>query len=190
VAVRGWAVDPDTASSIAVHVYVNDAFGGWAFATLARPDVGAAYPSFGSNHGYSFVVGPHEGSNTICAYGITAVEGTTNSVLGCRRLRTTLNPIGNLDVVGRVGSQVRIRGWAIDLDTSAAIPVHVYVNGGWGGSHLAAVTRSDVGAAYPAWGAAHGFDVTLAAPAGSTVCVYGINTGPGSNNPVLACRTV
>jgi hypothetical protein len=44
-----------------------------------------------------------------------------------------------------------------------------------------------VAAVYPDYGAQHGFDLTLAVPAGAhMVCLYGINDGPGTN-PVLGC---
>jgi hypothetical protein len=44
VVVAGWAIDPDTASPIAVHVYVDGQ--GYALgASLGRPDVAAVFPS-------------------------------------------------------------------------------------------------------------------------------------------------
>jgi len=69
--------------------------------------------------------------------------------------------------------------------------VHVYVNGVFRAALAANVNRPDVGAAYPAYGANHGFSSTgaIAGTAGNTVCAYGINVGPGSN-ALLGCKTV
>ncbi len=55
------------------------------------------------------------------------------------------------------------------------------------------MTRSDVGAAYPGYGANHGYDATVTAAKGThTVCTYAINTLSGTTNPVLKtpCPTV
>src|SRR4051794_22469281 len=44
-------------------------------------------------------------------------------------------PFGWLDEVSRQSGQLRIRGWAIDPDTTEAIAIHVYADdtfvGGW-----------------------------------------------------------
>ncbi len=89
----------------------------------------------------------------------------------------------------RSAGGVRVAGWAIDPDTAASIPVHVYV-GAVGSAITADGSRPDVGAVYPPYGASHGYIATLPAPAGPVqVCAYGINSGPGSN-VLLGCRTV
>ena len=48
----GWALDPDTASAIDVHVYANTV-GVAGNAAGHRPDIGAAFTGYGANHGYS-----------------------------------------------------------------------------------------------------------------------------------------
>ena len=81
----GWAIDPDTAGPVTVHVYVNGAWGGAYVASALRPDVGAYYPGFGSAHGLSVSVPvPTGGTSTVCAYTINQGPGTTNPLLGCR----------------------------------------------------------------------------------------------------------
>ena len=55
-------------------------------------------------------------------------------------------PIGNLEAVtGGVG-QIDVAGWALDPDTTASIPVHVYVDGA-GVPYVADKQRPDVAAA-------------------------------------------
>lgn len=191
--VTGWAIDPDVAASIPVHVYVNGRWGGQYVANVSRPDVGAAYPGYGALHGFSITGIPVTvGTSSICVYGIDQVGTLKNSELGCRTVSTASGPPrGSLDsATGSVGG-FAVSGWALDPDTPDPVTVHVYVDGGWGGSMVANGTRTDVAAAFPGYGDAHGYSLKLAAAGGShSVCVYGINTGPAAANPLIACRTV
>jgi hypothetical protein len=99
------------------------------------------------------------------------------------------NPFGNLEVVEARPGEFRVAGWAADLDSTAPIAVHVYA-GSQGTPFTADLERADVGAAYPAVGSRHGFDVRVpAVGAGATdVCVYGMNVGGGAN-VLLGCRS-
>jgi hypothetical protein len=192
VRVSGWALDPDTADAIGVHIYVNGQFIRADVANRPRPDVEAVYRGYGPDHGFSTdLTGIPGGSNQVCAYGIDS-QGGTNAVLGCRTVTVTSgNPIGNLE-----GPPVSwllpttITGWTLDPDTASPIDVHLYVDGRWGGSARADLQRRDVGAAFPGFGDAHGFAVALPdLRAGShRGCVFAINVGPGSTNPLLGCR--
>lgn len=99
-------------------------------------------------------------------------------------------PIGSIDEARTSdGSSIRVRGWALDPDTTASINVHVYVDGRAVKSVLADGTRPDVGAAHGK-GSQHGFDITVPATAGTrTVCVYAIDSASGPN-PSLGCQEV
>jgi subtilisin len=101
------------------------------------------------------------------------------------------SPFGFVDVVEPRPGGIRVAGWSIDPDTVVPVTVHVYVDGLLTIAVPANVDRPDVGAAYPGHGAAHGFDEALPLPPGRrTVCVYGIDIGPGDGNVLLECRTV
>ncbi|MEB0303543.1 hypothetical protein, partial [Mucilaginibacter sp. 5C4] len=52
ITATGWVFDPDTTASTPVHVY-SDASGVVGAADQPRADVGAAYPGYGGQHGYS-----------------------------------------------------------------------------------------------------------------------------------------
>jgi hypothetical protein len=59
--IAGWVVDPDDKSrNVEVHVYVDGLPGqvnGYSIlANTSRPDVGAAYPGYGNNHGFEFTI--------------------------------------------------------------------------------------------------------------------------------------
>jgi hypothetical protein len=83
VTVTGWAIDPDTSSPIDVHVYVDGGWGGLTRADRSRPDVGAAFPAYGSNHGYTLTLDVTTGSHQVCIYGINSGPGATNPRLNC-----------------------------------------------------------------------------------------------------------
>lgn len=85
VTASGWAIDPDTASSIVVHLYVD---GRPVTATLAdrsRTDVARARPGYGAAHGFSAsLTGVTAGRHTVCAYGINVGVGSNAQVGTCR----------------------------------------------------------------------------------------------------------
>ena len=106
-------------------------------------------------------------------------------LLACRTFLGP-NPIGSLDSAARQANGVRVRGWALDADTTSGVMVDIYVNGVGYARIPANQGRADVGRAYPAYGIFRGFDTVVPA-AGGQVCAYGINSGPGTN-VLLGCR--
>jgi hypothetical protein len=194
--INGWALDPDSPTSpIAVHVYVDGRFARSITADRPRPDVGAAFSGVGDAHGYTDSIDLAPGSHRVCTYAINVGPGGVNPPLGCHVVQVAAgawNPFGQLDVVERVGGTVTVRGWAVDPDTlDRPIDVHIYVDGRWGTSTTADGSRPDVGAAFPGAGAAHGYTASIPLPPGrQTVCAYAINTGYGTQNPMLTCRTL
>jgi len=80
--VAGWAIDPDTAAPIQVHVYV-DVTPNPMLASTSRPDVGSAFPGYGADHGFSAVVPAGPGQHQVCAYAIDTA-GTDNPNLRCQ----------------------------------------------------------------------------------------------------------
>jgi len=194
VRVSGWALDPDTADPIGVHIYVNDRFAQGIIANRPRPDVETIFRGYGPDHGFSTeLTGMPGGSNRVCAYGIDS-QGGTNALLACRLVTVTSgNPVGNLE--GPPSSWLLptvMTGWALDPDTAAPIDVHLYVDGRWSGSVRADGIRRDVAAAFPGYGEAHGFALALPTlrPGTNRACVYAINVGPGSTNPLIGCRFI
>ena len=57
LAVKGWALDPDVAGSIPVHVYVDGVSRTGVLADAARADVGRAYPGWTPAKGWTATVG-------------------------------------------------------------------------------------------------------------------------------------
>jgi hypothetical protein len=188
LAMRGWAIDPDTVNSIPIHVYVDGVGAAIGTANTTRNDIESFMPGYGPTHGYELNV-PVSGDHTVCAYAIST-RGKPNVTLGCAR--TSGAPRGALDSVGRPdsGGAVRARGWVLDPDTASPINVHVYIDGVGRAAAAANTNRPDIGSVFPPWGPAHGFDVTVGgvAPGLHLVCVYGISVGGGANT-TLGCKT-
>ena len=78
---------------------------------------------------------------------------------------------------------IHVWGWTADLDApTTALTVRFTIDGAAAGSVTANGWRSDVAAAYPKYGAAHGYDLVLpASAAGHTVCVTSVSVGGGAN---------
>ncbi|MDQ1731565.1 MAG: hypothetical protein QOK10_1724 [Pseudonocardiales bacterium] len=187
--VAGWALDPDTASPIQVHVYV-DSVGVALIANLSRTDIATAFPGYGANHGYDAAIPATPGQHQVCLYAIDANDTSTHSSLGCRTM-TALSgsPFGVVDSIAPTAGGYSYAGWAIDPDTAQPISIRVTVDS-TSTSALAGVNRPDVGAAYSLYGSQHGYSGTVSASAGShKVCVYGVNVSAGSDT-LLGCKTL
>jgi hypothetical protein len=197
VSVSGWTIDPDTAASISVHVYL-DGFSVAVPADLSRADVAAAYPAYGDKHGYSYSLDAAPGAHRLCVYGINGGPGA-HTLLGCRNVTVPSAP-GTLPELGRApfgviegvsasAGTLSVSGWAIDPDTASPITVHVYVDD-FSIAVPADLPRTDVGSAYPEYGENHAYTYTANATPGShRICVYGINAGPGAHT-LFGCRTI
>jgi uncharacterized protein YkwD len=82
VAASGWALDPETAQPIPVHVYAGPA-GKALTADASRPDIAGAFPGYGDRHGFQGELPAGPGPVQVCAYAINTGAGG-NSLLGCR----------------------------------------------------------------------------------------------------------
>lgn len=185
--VYGWALDPSTAASIAVHVYVDGRFSRVIMADGPRPDVGAVFPGYGDAHGYRAGIAAGAGRHVVCIYAINDGPGS-NPLIGCRPVDVGGSPIGNVDVVKPRPGGVTVHGWAVDRDTAAPITIHTYVNGSFAGAMPADGSRPDVARALPGYGPLHGFEASLSLGHGvHEICVYGINVAAGGN-VLVGCR--
>ncbi len=189
VSVVGWVVDPDIASAVTTHIYVNGV--GYAVTANAnRPDIGGGLPAYGPDHGFVVDLPAPGGVVNVCAYGINVGVGA-HTLLGCRTTTVpTGSPIGVIDTLTRSGANVTGSGWVFDPDTAASIPVHVYVNG-VGYAVSANGNRPDFAGTMPLYGPAHGYSFSIPVAAGSArVCIYGIEIAGTGGNVLLGCRTV
>jgi hypothetical protein len=187
VIVAGWAFDPDTPAPITVLVVLGGE-GHPVTANGNRPNVGAAFPGAGDDHGFQLTLPAPDGTQNVCLWALNTGSGA-NILLGCPQVTVRSNsPIGTLDVVTDGPSRLTVAGWAFDPDTPAPIAVHIYVDSD-GTALTADGSRPDVGAAFPGAGDNHGFAATIPAKAGThQVCAYGINVASGGNR-LIGCRS-
>ena len=83
ITVGGWAIDPDTASPIAAHVYIDGTYAGATTASSPRTDLAAAFPPYGPNHGFATSVAASPAPHKVCAYSINYGPGR-NTLIGCK----------------------------------------------------------------------------------------------------------
>jgi hypothetical protein len=110
------------------------------------------------------------------------------------------DPVGSLDLVGSpVPGQVRVKGWAFDLNApTQPLAIRAYVGGRSGAASAVAYelgaianqARLDVGAKFRRAGSGHGFDITfpIVRSGPQPICVYALNTGGGADR-LLGCKS-
>jgi hypothetical protein len=186
-AITGWTADRSSPlSPLALHLYVDGVAHTFVHADLPRPDVGAAYPAFGDDHGYDFTVRLGGGVHHLCLYAIN-VGGGRNSRLGCEVVRIVDSPIGRIDRVYVDPAGVHVSGWALDPDTAEPVVVRVAADGATS-TIVASAPRPDVGARFPDYGSSHGFEALIDTPP-TRLCIDLTNLGPGTDSS-LGCPTV
>ncbi len=191
ISISGWVVDFDSTQPLDIHVYDGQIGLLAASADRFRPDVGAAFPGTGDQHGFELFVPAGAGVHVICVYGINVGPGA-NSLLACRKVAVA-TPFGSVDIAERVPNGVRIAGWVADPDSSSSIDAVVEVAASGRVTVRADIPRPDVERDYPYLGAAHGFDVVLPLPSVSgniPTCVYGLSSGGEPAFGVIDCRPV
>jgi hypothetical protein len=194
----GWAIDPDTADPIDVHIYANGRFLQVAKANVNRTDVARIYPAYGSGHGFRIEPLLGVGSHQICAYAINVATGWANSLLGCQSIRILDNPdlrgtpFGSLDNARAVTPRsVLVSGWAIDRDTASPVGIEIRVGGRLVTTVSTGITRADVARTYPGVASNGGYRVEVpVGPGAQQVCARALNVGRGFGNTELGCRNV
>ena len=90
IVVAGWAVNGrDPQARVPIHVYdtgPSSTVGYGSFGTgVSRPDVGAAFPGAGNNHGFVERIPTRQGGvHTVCAFAVPG--GQPNLLIGCKQI--------------------------------------------------------------------------------------------------------
>jgi ribosomal protein S9 len=191
LSVQGWVIDPDIVSAAQVHVYIDGSMRGALTAGGDRPDVATSYPLYGAGHGFQGSYPVAAGVHTVCLWAPNVGAGNVAQIGACRTV-TVLDgsPFGGFESLTAAAGVVSLKGWLIDPDVTTAAKFHVYVNGKFVQEATADAVRTDIGALYPGYGDAHGFDVSVPVAGGtSTVCLWALNVGAGSITQIGSCRT-
>ncbi len=190
VRVSGWAYDRRTTDPVRVVVDVNGRQVSSTPTSVDRSDVRSVHPGAPAASGFSTEVSIPEDSNEVCVYAAETSYGALTR-LGCRTFQTPANPRGNYEALTASTGGAIASGWALDPNTADPIDVQVYVDGAYALTRRADTYRPDVGAVYPNLGTNHGWAVGVPMPEGRhQVCVFAINVGPGSTNPLLGCKDI
>lgn len=192
VEVGGWSIDPDVAGPIETHVYIDGVGTNLGLTTVSRPDIAAAYPQFGTMHGFSWATtGLTPGPHNVCVFAINQGYGS-NTLLRCQTIVSPSgSPVGHVDAVQPITGGATVAGWALDPDTAGRISVAIVVDSSPAVSVTTDVDRSDIAANYPSYGPTHGFNssITGLASGSHTICTTATNVGGGSDTP-LGCTQI
>ncbi len=191
VRLTGWAVDPDTTAAAKIHIYVDDKFVTAADANRTRHHLATTHASYGKNHGFNVTVPLGSGSHKVCVYALNRAGGGSNTLLGCRTVKVGGSVRGRVETIAATSGGVRVKGWAIDPDTTGPVKIRTYVDGKWAAGITANVRRPDVAKANPGFGAEHGFDrVVPVGPGRHEVKVFAIDAKGSGSDRELGSRTV
>jgi len=193
VTVGGWTLDPDVTTPVQVRAYVDGKWVAGGLAGNARPDLARSYPYAGQNHGFTFAVPMTPGTHLLCLYAMNLAGGTVNTRFGCATVTRQTAVTGSASTLARSGTSntIQFAGWALDPDTTGAVPVHVTVDGVDRLTVSANSSSSGVPAGYPLYGGSHGYagSITLD-PNEHQVCVIAYNVGAGTANRTLGCALI
>jgi hypothetical protein len=88
ISLSGWAVDPDTLSPVALHVYVDGRDRATLAANSANATAAARFPLYGSMHGFKGSIVLDAGQHSVCAVAFNVGAGS-NLRLGCSTILTS-----------------------------------------------------------------------------------------------------
>jgi peptidoglycan hydrolase-like protein with peptidoglycan-binding domain len=194
VAVRGWALDPDTDAAATVEVTSDGAVVSSLAALRSRSDIPTSYSSTGTAHGFSALLDLPVGTHRVCARALNAA-GTpgTATVLPCSTVTVSHDGAGVSTALRTVpGGRVLVSGDAYDPDSASASTVTVLVDGKAVAGTTANRTSTTSAARWPSYGALRGFALTIAPTTGKhVVCARAENVvdTPGVAR-TIACRTL
>lgn len=190
IRVRGWALDPDQVEPIDVAVYVNGDLVATALADRNRPDVGAAYGSFGPDHGFDITFASTLGTKEVCVYALNAAGGS-NKLLGCEQVRvTSATPTGLIETADATDGGVVVRGWALVDGSRDPLDVDIRVGDTLASTVTADQRRRDMASTFGDAGLRHGFETRIEVAAGThEICASVIDPETGSTVS-LGCTTV
>ena len=190
LAVSGWAYDRRTPDPTGIVIDVNGQPVLTSATSVSRLDVQSVFTAAPPNSGFDLVADLPDGDDTVCVYAAESSYGALRR-LTCQSFRVNNNPRGALESVTASSGSVAFSGWSLDPNTTDPISVQIFVDGTLASTVTADVSRPDIAAANPGSGPLHGFNGSTPVSDGPhRVCAYGINTGAGSANPLLGCRSV
>jgi hypothetical protein len=189
VSVAGWDLFPDAATtpvSLAINIGAS-----WYSMTANGPNSGSltAFPSGGSNHGFSSTVAAPSGTYSVCIWTVEPAGPAVN--IGCRTVTVPApRPADvHIDSVTTALGSLTVSGWDVFPDAlNTQVGLAINTGSSWY-SMTANTPNSGSASAYPASTVDHGYTSTLSITPGTySVCIWTVEpAGPAVN---IGCRTV
>ncbi|WP_456820165.1 fibronectin type III domain-containing protein [Cellulomonas sp. URHB0016] len=197
ITVAGWSLEPSGGEDVVVIVEVDDdvvtdRWTAYLHTDVVRPDVAAAYPGTGAEHGFTVTLRSDPGKHQVCLWALREWADTaTRTSLGCRFLGVDPTvPVGNFESLASTPAGLSFSGWAVDPQAAGPIDVDIHLDGSLVGTVSTTTARGDVGRAYPGTGDLHGYSASLpAVPGKHEVCLSTYDATYDRDTP-LGCRTV
>ncbi|WP_412148308.1 hypothetical protein [Curtobacterium flaccumfaciens] len=202
VALKGWAIDPDTYASVRYKIHVDGAGAAAGSASAARSDVAKSYPKWGSAHGLATTLtGLTPGKHTVTLWWQDLPSGTYGSA-GTKTVTVAAPP--STGTTGKTGAvtgsfeqatagpnTVALKGWAIDPDRYDPVKYKIHLDGVGAAAGSANAVRADIAAAKPGWGDDLGLAVTLTGvKAGTHTVTVWYQDLPGGNYVSFGTKSV
>ncbi len=184
VAVRGFAIDPDTQGPVTVSVKVDGVAGAPITAGAVDASIAKRYPAYPGAHAINSIIPVSTaGTHSICLVAVNVGGGVSMSI-GCRTVTVAVDPVGSIATVPhpRGSTSITVHGWAVDPQTTGAITIGISVDGAISRVVTANVPVSGLTTPFAATGVNHGFSSTIpVSNAAHTVCATAVNVGAGAN---------
>jgi hypothetical protein len=171
IGVTGWAIDQNRRDGVDAQVFVDEQPVHTVPADRPRPDVGAAYPYYGADHGFDVSIDAPPGRHVVCLYGRDRGSGVSK-FLGFAAIELS-GPVGHVDRIAARPSAISVTGWLVDpLDPATPATVALVIDGQEVARMQTSASRPDVVAGYPEANATSGYAFDFPVAAGAhEVCV-------------------
>ena len=168
---HGWAIDQNLRDGVEVLLYVDQRPVVKVMADRPRPDVAAAYPYYGGNHGFEATIDAQPGRHTVCV--LARDQGSGHSKFLAFASIDVAGPRGAFDGVRVTGNTVEAYGWVLDpFAPDAAGATRLVLDGTEVFRLPTREPRPDVAAAVPGAFANSGFHYRFELPPGPhQICV-------------------
>lgn len=189
----GWMVDPDTSAPLQLWMSIDSRLI-IGTADVPRGDLPASLRKYGSRHGYDISVnGVGPGVHQVCVAAVNKGAGPPLQLVGCAYPTVApAGPIGAMDSFTPVpGEQLRVRGWALDVDNVFPVAVTLALDGRDVAHQRATSSLAGLAWFFPYHGAAHAFDLTIPASSGHhQICLSSENFDGAPATVQIGCRDV
>jgi hypothetical protein len=184
----GWAIDQNLRDGIEARIFVDERPMVSTLANIDRPDVGAAYPYYGSAHGFDTTIDCEPGRHVVCVLAYDQGSRTT-SFIAFSSIEVA-GPVGQVDTVTPAPGGAVVSGWVVDPRHPAdPASIRISVDGAVVADSGTGAPRPDVNAGRPDFNLFCGFVVPIAVARGvHTVCVDLLY--PSGRTARLSCSEV